>query len=115
MATAVVEAELTNDLTAVEAVVDAFCRRFDPTLLTASEAADAVRRLSIVERKVTAAKARAAARVDGSSVWKHAGFRTMPEWMAARTGDPVPVLTGLLDTAKKLGVVSGDGRGVRRR
>ncbi len=72
-------------------------------LLTASEAADAVRRLSIVERKVTAAKARAAQRVDGSSVWKHAGFRTMAEWMAARTGDPVPVLTGLLDTAKKLG------------
>ncbi len=27
----------------------------------------------------------------------------MPEWMAAKTGDPVPVLTGLLDTTKKLG------------
>ncbi len=37
MATAVVEAELTNDLTAVEAVVDAFCRRFD------ADAVDGVR------------------------------------------------------------------------
>ena len=35
-------------------------------------------------------------------MWKHAGFRTMAEWMAAHTGDPVPVLVGLLDTAKKL-------------
>ena len=35
-------------------------------------------------------------------MWKHAGFATMAEWMAAKTGDPVPVLVGLLDTAKKL-------------
>ncbi len=75
-----------------------------PTLLTASEAADAVRRLSVVERKVDGGRRRVPLqRVDGSSMWKHAGFRTMAEWMAAKTGDPVPVLAGLLDTAKKLG------------
>ena len=102
MATAVVAAEPRIDLAAVEAAVEAFCAGFDPAGLTASEAAEQVRRLAVVERKLTAAKANAAHRVDGSSVWKHAGFRTMAEWMAARTGDPVGVVVGLLDTTRKL-------------
>ena len=109
MATAVVDTavtavtvEVTLDLAGLEAAVEAFCAGFDPDVVTASDAADAVARLSVVERKIVAAKTRGARRVDQSSVWKHAGFATMAEWMAAKTGDPVPVLVGLLDTAKKL-------------
>ena len=71
-------------------------------MLTATDAADAVRRLAVVERKVVAAKAQAVRRVDGSQIWRHAGFRTAAEWMAAQTGDTVGATTGLLDTVKKL-------------
>jgi len=86
----------------VEAAVDGFSVGFDAAVLTATDAADAVRRLAVVERKVVAAKAQAARRVDGSQIWKHAGFRTAAEWMAAQTGDTVGATTGLLDTVKKL-------------
>src|SRR4249919_1527091 len=102
MAMAVMDTAVTLDLAGLEAAVEAFCATFAPATLTASDAAEAVARLAVVERKITAAKAAGARRVDASSVWKHAGFRTMAEWMAAKTGDPVPVLVGLLDIAKKL-------------
>ena len=49
-----------------------------------------------------AAKAGGARRVDQSSVWRHAGYRTMAEWMAAKTGDPVGAVVGLLDTATRV-------------
>ena len=62
MATAVVAVEPRIDLAAVEAAVEAFCAGFDPAGLTASEAAEQVRRLAVVERKLTAAKANAAHR-----------------------------------------------------
>jgi hypothetical protein len=102
MATAVVDTAVTVDLAGLEAAVEAFCAAFDPDVLTASDAADAVARLAVVERKIVAAKTGGARRVDQSSVWKHAGYRTTAEWMAAKTGDPVGAVVGLLDTAKKL-------------
>ena len=86
----------------VEAAVDGFCAGFDAAVLTATDAADAVRRLSRVKRRIEAAEAAAVRRVDGSQIWKHAGFRTAAEWMAAQTGDTVGATTGLLDTVKKL-------------
>ena len=61
MATAVVAAEPRADLAAVEAAVDAFCAGFDPAVMTASDAAEVVRRLAVVERKVVAVKAGAGA------------------------------------------------------
>ena len=67
----------------VEAAVDGFCVGFDAGVLTASDAADAVRRLSRVKRRIEAAEAAAVRRVDGSQIWRHAGFRTAAEWMAA--------------------------------
>ena len=102
MAMAVTEAGPRVDLTTAQAALDGFCRRFDPALLTASEAADVLARLTVMERQVTAAKARAARRVDESSMWKHLGHRNAAEWMAAKTGDPVGVAHGLLATARKL-------------
>jgi len=86
----------------VEAAVDGFCAGFDAAVLTATDAADAVRRLSRVKRRIEAAEAAAVRRVDGSQIWRHAGFRTAAEWMAAQTGDTVGATTGLLDTVKKL-------------
>ncbi len=102
MGTAVLETRAIGDLASAEAAVDAFCGGFVPDVLTASQAADAVRRLSALERKVVAAKGRAARRVDVSSMWKHAGHRNAAEWMASQTGDPVGAAASLLDTAKRL-------------
>jgi hypothetical protein len=102
MGTAVLETRVIGDLAAVEAAVDAFCEGFSPDVLTASECGDAVQRLSRVKRRIEAAEARAARRVEMSSMWKHAGHRNMAEWMAAQTGDPVSATTGLLDTAKRV-------------
>jgi len=105
MGTAVFEAGPRGNLTTAEAALDAFCDGFDPALATASEAADVFARASVMERKMVAVKALAARRVESSSAWKHAGHRSMPEWMAARTGEPVSASAGLLDTARKLETV----------
>ena len=117
MAMAVMETAVTLDVADLEArALDAFCAGFASRPLTAADAADAVARLAVVERQIVGGQEpRGARRVDVSSVWKHAGFRTMAEWMAAKTGDPVPASSGLLDTASKLEALSGDGGGVRRR
>jgi hypothetical protein len=96
------QAEPPARLTAVEAAVTSFCQGFDPAVLSPTQAADAVDRLAVIERRVAAAKARAARRVESSSMWKHAGHRTAATWMAARTGDPVAATAGLLETARKL-------------
>jgi hypothetical protein len=90
------------DLAALEAAVQGFCAGFDAGVLTATEAADLVVRLTVLERRVAAVKGRSARRVEISSAWRHAGHRSMAEWLAARTGDPVGVSVGVLDTAKKL-------------
>jgi len=89
-------------LALMEAVVARFCAGFDPGLLTASEASAVVPRLSVVERQITAARGSTARRVDGSSVWKHRGFRSSAEWMAATTGDAVSASAGLLAAARQL-------------
>jgi hypothetical protein len=89
-------------LAAVESAVAGFCDGFDPGVGTAAVAAEAVRRLAVVKRRIEAAEAHAARRVDTSLVWRHAGYRNAAEWMAANTGDPVGMTAGLLDTARKL-------------
>ena len=102
MGTAVLEAGPRGDLTTAEAGLQAFCAEFDPDRQTATEAADTLARLTVMERQITAARARAARRVEVSSTWKHAGYRTMADWMSAETGEPVASSSGLLDTARKL-------------
>ena len=102
MGTAVLEAGPRDDLTTAEQAVDGFCRGFDEALLTASEAADTMARVTVMERQLAAVKGRSARRVEASSSWKHAGHRTMAEWMAAKTGEPVGVSAGVLDTARQL-------------
>ena len=102
MGTAVLEAAPRGDLTTAQTALDAFCAGFDPDRQTATEAADTLARLTVMERQITAARGRAARRVEISSSWKHAGFRTMADWMAAKTGEAVSASSGLLDTARKL-------------
>ncbi len=89
-------------LAALRAAVDGFCAGFDPEVVTATEAGEVLVELTRLERRLTAVKASAARRVDRSSMWRHAGHRTMAEWLAAQTGEPVGASAGLLDTAKKL-------------
>lgn len=105
MGTAVLEAAPRGDLTTAQTALEAFCAGFDPDLQTATQAADTLACLTVMERQITAARARAARRVEASSAWKHAGFRTMADWMAAKTGEAVSVSSGLLDTARKLETV----------
>ena len=90
------------DLAALEAAAEGFCGGFDADRLTASQAADVLARVTVLERRMAAVKGRAARRVEISSVWQHAGHRSMADWLAARTGDPVGVSVGVLDMAKKL-------------
>ncbi|HEY5153410.1 MAG TPA: DUF222 domain-containing protein, partial [Acidimicrobiales bacterium] len=89
-------------LAVAEAAFEAFCAGFDPGLLTASEASVVLPRLSVFKRRVESVEGVTARRVDVSSVWKHRGFRSSAEWMAATTGDAVGVTSGLLAAARQL-------------
>ena len=90
------------DLASLEAAVVGFCVGFDPAVVTATEAGEVVARLTVLERRLGLVKGRAARRVETSSLWRHAGHRSMADWLAAKTGDPAGVSHGLLDTARKL-------------
>ena len=89
-------------LAGLEAALDSFCAGFDADVVTASDAAEVLARLCVIERRVTAVNAAAARRVEQSRAWKHQGHRSMPDWLAAKTGEPVSSGAGLLDTARKL-------------
>jgi hypothetical protein len=99
------DADMVSELAALEAAAEALCGALDADRLLAvpaSTVAEIVTRLAVVERKVVAAKVRGVCRVESSGVWTHAGFRTVADWMAARTGDPAPQVAGLVDTARQL-------------
>jgi hypothetical protein len=73
MGMAVLQAETDQGLAAVESAVAGFCDGFDPGVVTAAVAAEVVRRLAVVKRRIEAAEAFAAGAVSVAAVREIAG------------------------------------------
>jgi hypothetical protein len=70
--------------------------------MTGEDAAEMVLLLSGVERRVVAAKARSARRVEETSLHKRQGHRDAAHWLASETGESAADAAGLLVAARQM-------------
>jgi hypothetical protein len=76
--------------------------QFDPRTMTGEDAAEMVLLLSGVERRVVAAKARSARRVEETRLHKRQGHRDAAHWLASETGESAADSAGLLVAARQM-------------
>ena len=87
------------DLTAELA---AYAAGFDAEVLTATDAEQAVVLAGRVKNLASSIEMAAAGRVAQSQAWRHRGFRTPAEWLAAQSKSSVGDAIGVLETAERL-------------
>lgn len=86
---------------AVESLRD-LVSRLDVGVLSSSEAAQLVEAFSEAERLCAAGRTLAAGRVQNSSTWSDAGFRTPAQWMAAHTRSSLAQAITTLENARRI-------------
>jgi hypothetical protein len=84
------------------ALLDEGLAEFEPRTMTGEDAAKMVRLLSGVEKRVVAAKARAARRVEETSLHRRQGHRDAAQWLATETGESTSDAAGLLAAARQM-------------
>ncbi len=75
---------------------------FEPALLTADSAAEAVRILAKTERMVVAAKTLSARRVEETNLHKRHGHKDAATWLANETGEAPSESAGMLAAARQM-------------
>ena len=83
--------------------VSRYAARFDPSVLSAEQAALAVGEAAAIERMAATIKGLAAARCAAAGAWKQAGDRFAAHHLARTTGTSVGQAGEVLDTARRLG------------
>lgn len=79
-----------------------YATAFDPTLVTAREAARVVEGAAAIEKMAAAVKARAAARAAETGIWREGGDRNPAHELARRTGTSVGQARQTIETGRKL-------------
>jgi hypothetical protein len=78
-------------------------RLLDPDGVTATDAADLLRRLVAIERLAGAGRLIVAARAAEAGTWRARGHRSPEDWLAAEQGTSTGDARGDLETSKRLG------------
>jgi hypothetical protein len=89
-------------LAAVEATVGALCDGTDAACLTGPDALDALARITVAVRQLTAVQTALAVRVVESNRWQGRGSPTAQVWLAKELGCPIGEAHRRLATAKHL-------------
>jgi hypothetical protein len=89
-------------ITRATALIKEALSDFQPALLTADSAAEAVRILAKTERMVVAAKTLSARRVEETNLHKRNGHKDAATWLANETGESTSDAAGMLAAARQM-------------
>ncbi|MGH9033596.1 MAG: DUF222 domain-containing protein [Acidimicrobiia bacterium] len=89
-------------LSELRSAMHGFATRFDPTLVSAPDAARVVEDAAAIEKMAATVKSLAAARVAETEVWKRGGDRSAAHDLARKTGSTVGQAKEALETGRKL-------------
>lgn len=89
-------------LSELRSAMKRYATRFDPALVSASDAASVVEDAAAIEKMAATVKSLAAARVAETDVWKRSGERSAAHDLARTTGTSVGQAKEALETGRKL-------------
>lgn len=89
-------------LSDLKSAVSGYATRFDPSVITTEQAAEAVELAAAMEASVRTIKALAASRASDSDAWKKNGHRSFAESLAKGTGVSLSRAKEELETARRL-------------
>ncbi|MGH8986282.1 MAG: DUF222 domain-containing protein [Acidimicrobiia bacterium] len=101
-------------LSELRSAMHEFATRFDPALVSASDAARVVEDAAAIEKMAATVKSLAAARVAETNLWKRSGDRSAAHGLARATGTSVGQAKDAIETARRLEDLPATAEAARR-